>query len=113
MAIRLFHERPILAEGIRGEIARHFRRTCPARVRMSLTRDLPCHTRRRRVRSPSHCRPGRDYTQGKIWSAGDRMIRWLLVRLIERLEEHGFKHLLELIKATGMAAEIRARQRQF
>jgi hypothetical protein len=41
------------------------------------------------------------------------MIRWLLVRLIERLEEHGFKHLLELIKATGMAAEIRARQRQF
>jgi DNA polymerase-3 subunit epsilon len=37
----------------------------------------------------------------------------ILVRLIERLEERGFKDLRELIKATGMAAEIRARQRQF
>jgi DNA polymerase III subunit epsilon len=37
----------------------------------------------------------------------------ILVRLIERLEERGVTNLREVIKATGMAAEIRARQRQF
>lgn len=37
----------------------------------------------------------------------------ILVRLIERLEERGFKNLRELIDVTGMAAEIRGRQQQF
>jgi len=37
----------------------------------------------------------------------------ILVRFAERLEERGFQNLGELIKATRMTAEIRARQRQF
>lgn len=37
----------------------------------------------------------------------------ILVNLLDRLEQRRFPNLGELIKATGMTAEIRARQRQF
>lgn len=45
---------------------------------------------------------------------GDCMVTAaILVRQIERLEERGFQTLGDLIKATRMTAEIRARQREF